>query len=400
MTDKLGQDAMSEEINLDEKITVLVVEDDIHLLSGIHDILELSDYHVLTATNGREGLNVLHQHLDNPPDIIVSDIMMPQLDGFGFLEEVRKEDRWVTIPFIFLTAKGEKHDQRRGSLLGADVYIVKPFEPEDLIVAIQSRLKRQGHITRVHEGKESELKRKILTILNHEFRTPLTLVVAYADMLKDFNPESMSDGDIVSFLQGINSGADRLRRLIENFITLVELDSGDAEKTWGWRKRKVDDLNAIVQDAWGQIAQPDQRPRHFICHIPDNLPVIHLDVQYITIVIRELLDNAAKFSKDHSTITLNAQAINDWLEITIQDNGRGIPADEIEKVWLPFYQIKREEFEDQGAGSGLALVDGLVKVHGGTREVISTPGAGSTFIIRLPLALLATEKPVAAYSNR
>ncbi len=387
---------MSTETTLAEKTTVLVVEDDIHLLSGIHDILELSDYHVLTATNGREGLNVLQQHIDNPPDIIVSDIMMPQLDGFGFLEEVRKQDRWVTIPFIFLTAKGEKHDQRRGSLLGADVYIIKPFEPEDLIVAIQSRLKRHGQINRVHEGKESELKRKILTILNHEFRTPLTLVVAYADMLKDFDPASMSDNDIITFLHGINSGADRLRRLIENFITLVELDSGDAEKTLGWRQRKVEDLNAVIQDSWLQIAQPDQRPRHFICHVPDDVPVLTFDVQYITIVLRELLDNAAKFSKDHSTITLNVQAVKDWLEITVQDSGRGIPADELDKIWLPFYQIKREEFEDQGAGSGLALVDGLIRIHGGTREVITTPGAGSTFIIRLPL-VTATEKPVVAY---
>jgi signal transduction histidine kinase len=390
---------MSTETTLVEKTTVLVVEDDIHLLSGIHDILELSDYHVLTATNGREGLKVLQQYRDNPPDIIVSDIMMPHLDGFGFLEEVRKQDQWVTIPFIFLTAKGEKHDQRRGSLLGADVYIVKPFEPEDLIVAIQSRLKRHGQINRIHEGKESELKRKILTILNHEFRTPLTLVVAYADMLKDFDPASMSDNDIITFLQGINSGADRLRRLIENFITLVELDSGDAEKTLGWRRRKVEDLNAVIQEAWLQIAQPDLRPRHFACHVPDDLPMLTFDVQYITIVIRELLDNAAKFSKDHSTITLNTQAVNDWLEITIQDNGRGIQTDELDKIWLPFYQIKREEFEDQGAGSGLALVDGLVRIHGGTREVISTPGAGSTFIVRLPLVAVATEKPLAAYSN-
>lgn len=389
---------MSEGINLAEKITVLVVEDDIHLLTGIRDILEISEYKVLTATNGREGLQVLRQ-IEPPPDIIVSDIMMPQLDGFGFLEEVRKEDRWVTIPFIFLTAKGEKHDQWRGSLLGADVYIVKPFEPEDLIVAIRSRIKRHGHINRVQQGKESELKRKILTILNHEFRTPLTLVVAYADMLKDFDPSSMSDGDVIAFLRGINSGADRLRRLIENFITLVELDSGDAEKTCSWRRRKVEDWNELIQDAWRQVAQPDQRPRHFVHNIPVNIPPITVDVQYITIVIRELLDNAAKFSKDHSNITLNMQTVNDWLEITVQDNGRGIPPDDLEKIWLPFYQINREEFEDQGAGSGLALVDGLVRIHGGTREVISTLGAGSTFIVRLPLVPVATENPVAAYSN-
>lgn len=217
--------------------TVLVVEDDVHLLSGIKDILELEHYRVLTAQNGVEGLNVLNQLPDEPPSVIVSDIMMPHMDGFTFLEEVRKEDRWVTVPFIFLTAKGEKTDRHRGSLAGADVYLTKPFDAEDLLVSVSSCLRRYGDVKRVKDEEIGDVKSKILAILNHEFRTPLTLVVGYADILKEYDGKNMGYEDIMSFLQGVNSGAERLRRLVENFITLVELDSGDTERTFGWRQR-------------------------------------------------------------------------------------------------------------------------------------------------------------------
>lgn len=367
------------------KQRVLVVEDDAHLLTGIRDILELEDYRVLTAKNGQAGLTVLQSDPDNPPDVIVSDIMMPHMDGFEFLEEVRKEDKWVMVPFIFLTAKGERTDQHRGRKLGADIYLTKPFDAEDLLVAVSSVLKRTADMSRVAADKMMDQKRKILTILNHEFRTPLTLVVAYAEMLKEFDPNSMSDGEVMTFLRGVNSGADRLRRLVENFIALVELDSGEAQKTVDWRSRPVEDLSMIVDDAMRQVELPDQRPRNWEKKITPDLPTVSVDVQYMTIAVREMLDNAAKFSSDGQTITLSACHVGENIEIVVSDEGRGIAAAEHEKIWEPFYQIDREQFEDQGAGSGLAIVDGIVKLHRGSREVQSSPGKGSVFTIRIPV---------------
>src|ERR1043165_8550265 len=131
-----------------EKAKVLVVEDDVHLLEGIRDILELDGYAVLTAENGSYGLQVLHAQTASP-DLILSDIMMPRMDGIQFLKEVRKEPRWLTIPFIFLTAKGEKADQHRGLRLGVDDYVVKPYDPADLLVKIETRLERHRHLNEV-----------------------------------------------------------------------------------------------------------------------------------------------------------------------------------------------------------------------------------------------------------
>lgn len=368
-----------------EPIRVLVVEDDTHLLSGIRDILELEKYSVLTAGNGRDGLTVLNANPANPPDVIVSDVMMPYMDGFEFLEEVRKEDRWIHVPFIFLTAKGEKTDQRKGYMQGADKYLTKPFDAEDLLVAVKSSLKLRQRIEHVTQEEINDNKQKILTILNHEFRTPLTLVVAYAEMLKEYEPGVTSPDEVMTFLQGVNSGADRLRRLIENFICVVEMDSGEAAKTIAWRKRPVQDMRFLTDDAIRQTKNKDTHPYNFEVTIQDDMPVPELDVQYMTIVLRELLDNAAKFCTEDDVINLDVFVEDEHLVMKVSDSGRGIPEHELEKIWNPFYQIDREQFEDQGAGSGLAIVKGVVELHGGSCYVESTEDVGSTFTIKTPL---------------
>jgi signal transduction histidine kinase len=367
------------------KRRVLVVEDDVRLLMSVRDILDLEGYDVRTAKNGVEALEVLQSDLSFSPDVIVSDIMMPKMDGYEFLKHVRKEDRWVQVPFIFLTAKSEPDDIHKGQILGADIYLTKPFDAKSLLVSVEASLRRQEDIRRVKEDELMGQKRKILTILNHEFRTPLTLVVAYAEMLKEFEPGKSSHEELMSFLNGLNSGADRLRRLVENFIVLVELDSDEAEKTIAWRKRPVENLQYMLDDAVRQIAFPTQRPREFQVELVEDLPTPNLDVQYMTIAIRELLDNAAKFSEDGDTILLKVFAEGEEVVFKVIDNGRGIPEKELENIWKPFYQINREALEDQGAGSGLAIVNGIVELHGGRCEVVSESGSGSTFTIRLPL---------------
>lgn len=376
-----------ERLGLMVKARILVVEDEINLLTGIRDILELENFQVLTAQNGQDGLTVLRSNPNNPPDVIVSDVMMPHMDGWEFLEAVRKEDRWVTIPFIFLTARGEKEDQYRGAKLGADRYLIKPFDAEELVVAVEAALDRQNNIKRVHTGVLSDVKRQILTILNHEFRTPLTLVVAYADMLRDSDPSDMSDAELMTFLHGVNSGAARLRRLIENFILLVELDSGDAYQNFGWRGTEITDVRDYIRDAHQQAA--GLYKRDYRLDIPERVPKLKVDTQFLMIAVRELLVNAAKFSTAEGRVALRVYLDDQHLCVEVEDNGRGIPEHELEKIWERFYQINRELYEDQGAGSGLAIVDGIINLHNGKRMVSSQVGAGSTFTICFPL--LATE---------
>jgi two-component system, sensor histidine kinase and response regulator len=371
--------------------TVLVVEDDSHLRSSIKDILELEAYLVLTAQHGQHALDILRNEANPTPDLIVSDIMMPFMDGIEFLKELREEARWVSIPFIFLTARTEKADRHKGLMMGVEHYLEKPFDADDLLVTVASRLRRAEDLRRAKMGEISNVKKDILTILNHEFRTPLTLVVAYAEMLKDFQSQDMKDGELLSFLKGVNSGAARLRRLIENFILLVELESGDVFKTYAWRKRPVGDLKPILMSAHGQIF--DHETKHTCTfEFEDNLPEVVCDPEFIGMAARELLDNAVKFSTPEQPIMLGIKATDDnKICIWVKDQGRGIPEDEWENIWKTFYQINREKLEDQGAGSGLAIVRGIVDLHQGHKEVVSQEGEGSTISLYFPLTPPETE---------
>jgi len=348
---------------------------------------------VLTAANGVDGLDLL-QSLPKPPDLIISDIMMPRMNGYEFFDAVRKKNEWVDIPFVFLTAKGEKADIRLGKELGADDYVVKPMDPDDLLVIVRAKLKRHAQIRQRYDGQVSQIKREILTILNHEFRTPLTYMVAYSDMLSS-DAETLTSQELRNFLQGINSGADRFRRLVENFIVLVELQTGEAAQNYAWRKQRFDDLRAVCERAVKSL-QTLAMERGVVVRtdVPDHVPTIIGDHEYLYTTVAQLLENAIKFSdKPDSVVWLRVIPGDSDLRIVVEDQGRGIEEQYFEKIWEPFFQINRAQHEDQGAGAGLALVRGIVDMHGGTVDVQSTFGEGSTFTVTLPLA---TEEELSA----
>jgi signal transduction histidine kinase len=367
------------------KARILVVEDEKNLLLGLRDILEIDGYEVVTAENGRDALDLLQAGADSPPDLIVSDIMMPHIDGLELLRLVREQERWVQIPFIFLTARGERSDVHLGKFLGADEYIIKPFDADDLLVAVASRLERAKRLKSAADKSVADIKRSILTVLNHEFRTPLTLVVAYAEMLNEFSPDSMNEPELVEFLKGVNSGAQRIRRLVENFITLVELENGDTARLYEMRQQEMEHIRDLLVAASRSVGT-DTSTHTIEIDAPDMLPPFVADAELLIIVIRELLSNALKFSDPGTTIWLSASVDGEWLRIAVEDQGRGIPATELDRIWTPFYQIRRDHYEDQGSGAGLAIVSGLIKLHGGWTDVRSEIGVGSLFSVYLPLS--------------
>ncbi|MCL4237300.1 MAG: response regulator [Anaerolineae bacterium] len=368
------------------KATILVVEDDLHLMEGVRDILELNGYEVWTASNGQAGLQML-QDKPRPPDLIVSDIMMPRMDGYDFFGAVRAEPNWVHIPFIFLTAKGEHEDVKRGKRMGAEDYVIKPFDADDLLVAVSAKLERRRQIERHWQNEVSTIKQNILMILNHEFRTPLTYVVAYADMVHR-DADALGVDDMRAFLRGINAGANRLRRLVENFILLVELETGEAAQTFSWRREMRTDFEALLGSAIAKYQDvAGEKQVTISVAVDEDLPPIRADAQYLVAAVECLIDNAVKFSdKPGTVVTVRAYRDGGGVCLAVRDQGRGIPPGERENIFQSFYQIERHKYEDQGAGSGLAIVNRVTRLHGGHITLTSAVGEGSEFVIRLPAA--------------
>ncbi len=135
---------------------ILVIEDNTEVRENICEILELSGYKAISASHGKEGVNKV---LDDIPDLILCDVMMPELDGFGVLKILNNKPKTNKIPFIFLTAKAEKSDFRKGMGLGADDYITKPFDDAELLEAIEMRLKKSQAIKSVFDKTDQGLQR-------------------------------------------------------------------------------------------------------------------------------------------------------------------------------------------------------------------------------------------------
>lgn len=131
------------EPNVGAQKRLLLIDDDPNLILLVKDYLEFRGYEVMTAENGREALDLLEKEI---PDLIICDVMMPEMDGYAFVEHVRKDPQTNWIPVLFLSAKGQSQDRVKGLNTGADVYMVKPFEPEELVSQVEASLKQAGRL--------------------------------------------------------------------------------------------------------------------------------------------------------------------------------------------------------------------------------------------------------------
>lgn len=366
------------------KQRILVVDDHELLLAGVQDILETEGYAVSTATDGVQALQVMENVC---PALIVADIMMPRMDGYGLYEAVRSRPEWVPIPFIFLTAKADREDRLKGKYLGAEDYITKPFDPQELVIAVHARIERAQAVRQVTETEIDQLKQQIVTVLSHEMRTPLTYVRGYTELALD-DVSSLSPDALEDFLSGIKRGSDRLTRLVEDFLFLIQVDTGQAEKEFNRLACMHHDLGAILE----QIVQQHEE-QATACGVtlktivePD-LPPMRLYEPFFVDALKRLVDNGIKFSRgEGKQVTVSAQVVDDWVEIAVADQGVGISPKDMPHLFERFRQIDRERMEQQGVGLGLAITRELALLHGGEITVESELGMGSTVTIRLPVA--------------
>ncbi|MCP4360579.1 MAG: response regulator [Chloroflexi bacterium] len=369
-----------------QSVTILLVEDNRIMLEGLVDLFSLDDIGydvtILTASNGKIALERMQEAT---PDLIISDIMMPEMDGYEFLQQVRQVPAWRQIPFIFLSAKGGKYDVRTGRLSDADRYVTKPFVGRDLLAIIQTQLNRKAEKQLTHQQALDDLKKHTLQILNHELRTPLTYVTAYYEMLVD----SLNNQNYQEHLRGIQIGCVRLTRLVNDFILVMALRSGESAARFQHQARPLANWQHILQAAVESkqiIAQEDNVKIE--CLFAADLPIIWGDPEWLHIIFDHLLDNAIKFFKPgkgiNRLVVVSCFEETDQALIAFQDNGVGIPEFMNERIYDLFEQYNRSLIEQQGAGTGLTVARELVDLHGGHITLDSEVDRGSIFTVVLP----------------
>jgi len=366
----------------EDQALILVVEDDPLMAQGIADILSIEGYRVETVRNGRVALMKMRSQT---PDLVLSDIMMPEMDGYDLCALVRATPEWRTLPFIFLTALGQKLDQRRGMELGADHHLAKPFEPDDLLLAVRTGLQRAADHRAETAAVITDLRTLILTTLNHEFRIPLTYITGYSQLLAAEGMEMDQDSYRLC-VSSLCHGVDRLRRLVENVLILTQIDSGELNTLVELFPQHTDHLSDVVSAAI-KSRQPEAEARQvrLETQITSELPPLAMSVDYVSQVIDHLLDNAIKFSKEGGRVILAVSQVDQDIELSVSDDGIGIRTDALAWVFDGFRQVDRPLQEQQGAGLGLAIVRGLAEVHGGRVTIKSAPGTGTTVTVQLPI---------------
>ena len=366
------------------KPIILLVEDDIALLEGMADTLDMKGYKTIKATNGREGLDVLQQVC---PDLIISDIMMPEMDGHEFHKEVLSHPEHATIPFIFLTARSNQADVRRGLREGVDAYLTKPFDLEDLLIQVQNKLRRFAALRKQTMAQLEELQRQIVTMFSHELRTPLTYIQGYTDLLADSRQDSASTDEMKMFLDGIRVGSHRLHNLVEDLLVILQLDTNTYTQEFARFAVVRPDLEQLVRTV-ARSFEPAaaEKGLSIRVEIAASLPAVRLVSEHIIKALGNLLSNAIKFTQSPGAqILLCAYPAGEWVCIDVVDEGIGIEARHLPYIFERFRQMNREKYEQAGMGVGLAIARGFIQVHGGDIEVKSTPGKGSTFSIYLPV---------------
>lgn len=361
--------------------TILVIEDDPDVLDNIQDLLIAEDYLVVPARDGREGLK---QARLRQPDLILCDVMMPDVDGYEVLRALRQQPETMSIPFMFVTARAGRDDLRAGMDLGADDYLVKPFTARELLTAVRTRLERHDEQNQYYQERIEELRSNLSRTLPHELRTPLSCILGYSEFLLDVC-DSVEPSELRGMLEEIHVSGQRLERLVENYHLYAQLEVSLTDPVWrtAMMGQGFSRVEGHAEDVARAIAERRDRTDDLYVDCADG--VIRMQDVYFEKVVEELVDNAFKFSAQGMPVHVTGLCDNDFYVLKVSDRGRGMSAEQVQRAGA-FVQFDRTQFEQQGLGLGLTLARRLVELHRGRFDVESTPSEGSTVWAWLPRA--------------
>lgn len=364
---------------------VLIVEDNPTLLDSLAFNLEMHGYDIIQATDGEQAITTL-KGLVTPPDIIVSDIAMPNMNGYQLLEAVHAEATWNTVPFIFLTAFDSRNAVQLGKELGADDYLVKPFDPEELVTAIENKLKMVTRFRADAANRLDQMRKDLIMMISHEIRTPLTSIYGGANVLvKNFDqmpPETMR-----TLLEIVSSGATRLNHLVTQIVFLLRYDCGQAQEIVKKNAQPLA-LKTLVTKAmepfYWEIGDADGSDERLLTSGLNTFARVKGVSDYLVLAMSEIIRNALSYSPSTKPISISVEATDTHVSLIVEDQGNGIAPEHLNRVWERFAQIDRDEHEQQGAGLGLTIVRACAELHGGSCTIDSSE-AGTRVTLTLPL---------------
>jgi signal transduction histidine kinase len=360
---------------------ILLIEDNPRLRQQINMYLSRLGYVCINAVDGEEGIELA---TGNVPDLILCDILLPAMNGFEVLEQLKAHPRTQLVPFVFMSALTDRTHVRRGMSLGAEDYLTKPFTMAELKGAVEACMLRMQRIEEAHENTMTRLRRNIVQALPHEMRTPMMGIIGYADMLhEDF--DMLSPEQIRDFAASLVRSSRRLENVVETYIAYARLEvlMSDPEARKAMRGKQAEIMSEITETAQATAARYERMGDLLL-----NLTETHvaIDADNLATIIDQLLDNAFKFSRAGTKVSVETRTVENEVEIRILDFGRGIPPQALDKLGGAFMQFDRPDQQQEGSGLGLAIATRLARLHGGDIQFKSRPRVETLVTVTLPLA--------------
>ena len=360
---------------------ILVIEDEDDIRENLQEMLTSEDFEVITAENGLIGVQLAQEDV---PDLVICDIMMPDLDGYGVLKQLRHNPSTRTLPFIFLTAKAAKVDQRQGMELGADDFLSKPFTRNELLGAIAAQIEKQVAFETQSQTKLDELRGNILHSLPHELNTPLNGILSYSKLLLE-DYDSLEKEEVLEMLEVIYTSSQRLYRLTQNFLLSADLEliATNPERVQALRcSGEKSDTKKIIVEVALQKAQKVNREADL--HLELSEAIVLISELRFKKIVEEIVDNAFKFSTAGTPVRLFSSFASKTFNLSVIDSGRGMTEAQISNLGA-YMQFERNLYEQQGSGLGLIIAKRLIELYGGKLIIESLPGQQTSVQVTLPM---------------
>jgi len=355
---------------------IVVIEDNPDVRNNLKEILESAGYTVDTAENGEIGLEVLKRTM---PDLILCDIMMPELDGYGLLKAVRNNKALASTPFIFLTAKTAREDLSKGMELGADDYIMKPFTIAELLKRVKIRLDKRREVLERSEQKIKEVTSNIGQPITHELNEPLRTITGIGEFIMTEH-YGMEKSEIVEFVSLIHKAGLELKEVVGKTLSYYEVEElkNNAELLEQLKAEEIPSTKSVINDLVADESEQSRRSSDVVASLVDASAQFPL--KYFKATVGSILNNAFKFSPRGSMVRVISGMEDKHLVLTISDEGMGMEEEDVASIGA--YKKFDDGMPKKGLGLGLFNTMRTLELFDASISINSNKGIGTIVKIR------------------
>ncbi len=374
-------DTLESKINRSD-YKILIVDDVVSNVLLLKILLTNEKFQVCTANNGTTCIEMAQKEL---PDLILLDVMMPDLNGFDTATILKKDEKTKDIPIIFLTALNTPQDLVHGFQVGASDFLTKPFNKEELVMRVMQQISLVA-AKRIIEKQNQELRAtldnrdKMYSVIAHDLRSPMASIRMVLNLVVASASPDVVGPELYALLDQANRESEEVHDLLDNLLKWTKSQTGRLTVV----KQELD-LNDIIPGVVEIFETIAQTKRIKLDYQPTGSSLkVEADNDMLKTVVRNFLSNAIKFSPEDSTIEIIMAEEGEFAKVSIRDHGVGIAAGRIGSIFHKgetTYGTGGEE----GSGLGLQLCQDFARKNGGDCTVESTEGQGSTFSVLIPL---------------